>query len=230
MKLPDCIAIDGPASSGKSTVGLRLARYLDYLFFDTGIMYRVATLAALQKFNSIENEEQVTRLAELIKIDIELPSKDDGRKEDVYLDGVDVTWAIREPWVEAHVSPVSAYPGVRKAMTEQQRLIGQRGRVVMVGRDIGTVVLPDADLKIYLAASVEVRAHRRTKEILERGEPASYDTILAGLQSRDQIDSTRKVAPLRAAEDAIVVDTDHLNVDEVVDTLIQLVKSKIRDN
>lgn len=230
MKIPDCIAIDGPASSGKSTVGLRLAQHLNYLFFDTGIMYRVATLAALQQFNSIENEEQVTRLTESILIDIKRPSKDDGRKEDVLLNGVDVTWAIREPWVEAHVSPVSTYAGVRKVLTAQQRSIGQRGRVVMVGRDIGTVVLPEAGLKIYLAASVEERARRRTKEIQDRGESASYETILAGLQSRDQIDSTRKVAPLRVAADAIVVDTDHLNIDEVVDTLIRLVNSKKEDN
>lgn len=218
------IAIDGPASSGKSTVGIRVANKLGYLFFDTGIMYRAATLAALQKFNSVDDEAEVTRLSEVIDINIAQPSIADGRLEDVFLDGVDVTWAIRDPYVERHVSQVSAYAGVRKALTEKQRQIGCRGQVVMVGRDIGTVVLPEARVKIFLAASVEERARRRTAEIISRGDSANYADILAGLQKRDSIDSTRKVAPLKAAEDAVVIDTDQMNIDEVVAAVLAQVE------
>jgi cytidylate kinase len=139
----------------------------------------------------------------------------DGRACDVLLDGVDITWEIRGPEVDAHVSPVSTYVRVRQALTVQQRRIGLRGRVVMVGRDIGTVVLPEADLKIYLDASAEERARRRYDEIIGRGEEAEYKKILAGVRNRDRIDSGRRVAPLRPAEDAIRLDSDHLNSDEV---------------
>ncbi len=225
-ELPAIIAIDGPASSGKSTVGMRLARQLGYLFFDTGIMYRAATLAALQQLQGVDDEEAVTRLTEKIQIDITPPTISDGRLEDVYLDGVDVTWAIREAGVEGNVSKVSAYPGVRTELTAKQRQIGLRGKVVMVGRDIGTVVLPEAPLKIYLAASAQERARRRTKEILGRGEAATYDDILDGIMRRDQIDSSRKVAPLRAAEDAVVVDTDQLGIEEVVAEVLRLVAER----
>ncbi len=130
-------------------------------------------------------------------------------------DGTDITWETRLPEVEAAVSPVSAYQGVRKALASQQRRIGLRGRVVMVGRDIGTVVLPEAQLKIYLIASAEERARRRYKEILERGGKADFETILAGVKNRDEIDSTRAFSPLRAAQDAVILDSDKLNADEV---------------
>ena len=155
---PTIIAIDGPAASGKSTIAAALAHKLSYLYFDTGVMYRTATWAALDRGLAISDEAAVTKLTESLQIDVKPPSVNDGRQYDVLCDGVDVTWAIRSPEVDAHVSPVSAYPGVRSALTAQQRRIGLRGNVVMVGRDIGTVVLPEAPLKIYLDASAEERA------------------------------------------------------------------------
>ena len=142
-------------------------------------------------------------------------SKEDGRACDVLADGIDITWETRTPEVEANVSPVSTYRDVRQALASQQRRIGLRGRVVMVGRDIGTVVLPEADLKIYLDASAEERARRRFTEIINRGGKADYDQILAGVRMRDEIDSTRAFSPLRAAADAVILDSDKLNADEV---------------
>lgn len=228
MSIPKLIAIDGPAASGKSTIGERLAEELGYLYFDTGIMYRAVTWAALQAFGNVEDEAAVVRLAEQVDIDVLPPSQPDGRKSDVLLDGRDITWEIRSAEVDANVSQVSAYPGVRSAMTVQQRRIGQRGKVVMVGRDIGTVVLPEAELKIFLDASVEERALRRYKELVERGEPVTYEGILRSMKRRDRIDSTRAVAPLRAAEDAIRLKTDNLSIEEVLQRVIRFfLKSEV---
>ena len=214
-KRPDIIAIDGPAASGKSTLGHRLADALGYLFFDTGVMYRAVTWLALQRGINISDEKAVTILAEETQIDVLPASKSDGRACDVVVGGKDITWETRRPEVDANVSVVSAYAGVRHAMSEQQRRIGQRGKVVMVGRDIGTVVLPEADLKIYLDASAEERARRRHEENISRGTKSDYKNILAQVIERDRIDSTRDVAPLKAADDAIVLDSDKLNADEV---------------
>jgi CMP/dCMP kinase len=213
--IPSIIAIDGPAASGKSTIGKRLADELGYLFFDTGVMYRTVTWIALQRGVDVRDESAVTRLAEETPIDVAPASKSDGRACDVLVDGRDITWETRRPEVDANVSVVSAYAGVRQALSRQQRRIGQRGRIVMVGRDIGTVVLPEADLKIYLDASAEERARRRFNEIVARGEPADFDEILSKVRMRDEIDSTRAVAPLRPAEDAVILDSDKLTADEV---------------
>jgi len=215
MNTPNIIAIDGPAASGKSTIGKRLADDLGYLFFDTGVMYRAVTWIALQRGVDVNDEPAVTRLAVEIPIDVAPVSKMDGRACDVLVEGVDITWEVRRPEVDANVSVVSAYPGVRQALSQQQRRIGQRGRVVMVGRDIGTVVLPEADLKIYLDASARERARRRYKEIIARGEQADFKEILSKVRARDQIDSTRAVAPLRPAEDAIIIDSDKMSADQV---------------
>jgi len=215
MPIPSIIAIDGPAASGKSTLGRRLADSLGYLFFDTGVMYRAVTWATLQRGMEVEDETAVTQLAETVQIDVRPPSVDDGRACDVLADGIDITWETRTPEVEAFVSPVSAYRGVRQALASQQRRIGLRGKVVMVGRDIGTVVLPEADLKIYLDASAQERARRRYNEISARAGKANYAQILAGVRMRDKIDSSRAFSPLRAAADAIVIDSDKLNADEV---------------
>lgn len=223
MGLPTTIAIDGPASSGKSTLGALLAQALGYLYFDTGVMYRAVTLAALQAGLDIEDEAAIGNLAEKVKIDIGPPSIDDGRDIDVTLDGEDVTWEIRTDAVNAFVSDVSVYAAVRNAMTDQQRRIAIVNKVVMVGRDIGTVVMPDADLKIYLDASVEVRAQRRFQEILDRGEDADYDAVLRSLKNRDQIDSTRQIAPLKAAEDAVVICADNLGIEDVLEKAKELV-------
>lgn len=221
------ITIDGPAASGKSTLGKNLADWLGYLYFDTGVMYRAVTYAAQHTGIPIDDEMAVTRLAETIDIDVRPASKQDGRAYDVITDGRDITWEIRQPQVDSAVSQVSAYPGVRKALTIQQRRIGLRGKVVMVGRDIGTVVLPEADLKIYLEASVEERARRRYKEVTERGEQASIDEIQSNLMERDRIDSTRDVAPLRAAPDAIILNSDHLDKNQTLEAVKQLVKQKL---
>ena len=209
------IAIDGPAASGKSTIGKRLADELGYLFFDTGVMYRAVTWIALQRGVDVRDEAAVTRLAEETPIDVAPASQSDGRACDVIVEGQDITWETRRPEVDANVSVVSAYAGVRREMSQQQRRIGRRGRVVMVGRDIGTVVLPEANLKIYLDASAEERARRRFDEIRARGEEADYEEILSKVRERDRIDSTRAVAPLRPAEDAVILDTDRLSADEV---------------
>ncbi len=213
--VPNIIAIDGPAASGKSTIGKRLADELNYLFFDTGVMYRAVTWIALESGVDVRDEETVTRLARETPIDVAPASKSDGRACDVIVAGRDITWETRRPEVDANVSVVSAYAGVRREMSQQQRRIGQRGRVVMVGRDIGTVVLPEADLKIYLDASAEERARRRFDEIVGRGGAADYDEILAKVRERDHIDSTRAVAPLRPADDAVILDSDSLSADEV---------------
>jgi cytidylate kinase len=147
----------------------------------------------------------------------------DGRDVDVLLDGQDVTWEIRSDAVNASVSPVSAYASVREAMTEQQRRIARENSVVMVGRDIGTVVMPEAGLKVFLDASVEVRAHRRYQELLDRGKQADFDVVLKSLKNRDQIDSSREIAPLRPAEDAVVINADCLGIQEVLNQVKALV-------
>ena len=225
MQIRKTITIDGPAASGKTTIGKMLADELGYLFFDTGVMYRAVTCASIDRDISIDDESEVTSLAEEIVIDIQPPSQDDGRESDVLADGVDITWAIRTPEVDANVSQVSAYRGVRNALSRQQRRIGKRGKIVMVGRDIGTVVLPEAEVKIYLDASVEERARRRHAERLQRGEDSSYEAILNAMKQRDLVDSTREVAPLRPADDAIVLDSDHLDADKVLAEIMTILKN-----
>jgi cytidylate kinase len=222
-KKPSTIAIDGPAASGKSTIGELLAQRLEYLYLDTGAMYRAVTWVALEQGIDIADEEAITALAESIEINITRPAVDDGRQYTVYANGQDITWEIRRPEADANVSPVSAYPGVRQALTDQQRRIGRQGRIIMMGRDIGTVVLPDADLKIYLEATVEERARRRHREILERGEEADYEEILAAMRRRDKIDSEREAAPLRPADDAVIIDTTELGIAEVLAKVEELI-------
>ncbi|HZD55804.1 MAG TPA: (d)CMP kinase [Anaerolineales bacterium] len=220
------IAIDGPAASGKSTIGKKLADHFGYLYFDTGVMYRAVTLAALRRGLNLENEIAITRLAEELRIDVSLPSAENGRSYDVLLDSEDVTKKIFQPEIDKNVSVISAYPGVRRALTAQQRRVGLRGEVVMVGRDIGTVVLPEADLKVYLDASVEERARRRYLEYQMHGEPASMEEITKSMRKRDRIDSTREAAPLKLARDAVRINTDGLNIDQVLDRLKLLAEGK----
>jgi len=225
MTRPAIIAIDGPAASGKTTLALSLAHDLGYLYFDTGVMYRAVTLLALQSGVSLSDEAAVTHLAETCDIDVVPPTADDGRACTVRLNGEDVTWAIREHEIDTQVSIPSAYPGVRKAMTEQQRRIGERGQVVMVGRDIGTVVLPHAELKIYLDASVAARARRRWQESQRNGKADPYETILEAMKRRDTIDSQRAVAPLRPADDAYVVDSTALDAEAVYERVQRIMDS-----
>ena len=221
---PSTIALDGPAASGKSTVGSRLAEALSYLFFDTGIMYRAVTWIALDHDMDLNDEAAMTELAQNAQIDVRQPSQKDGRASDVVVGGKDVTWDVRSADVDANVSLVSAYAGVRQALSEKQRNIGLRGQVVMVGRDIGTVVLPEADLKVYMDASAEERARRRYDEIIERGGKADYDEILSKMIERDRLDSTRAVAPLRPADDAIIIQTDALSEDQVYARILEMCK------
>jgi cytidylate kinase len=216
------IAIDGPAASGKTTVAQRVAERLGYLFFDTGVMYRAVTHAALTRGVSPDDEAAVAALAESLAIDVRSPSVADGRLYDVLSDGEDVTWRIRTAETDRHVSQISAYRGVRQAMTRRQREIGLRGQVVMAGRDIGTVVLAEADLKIFLEATVDSRARRRQAELLGRGEPREYEEIRQAMAARDEYDSTRELAPLRAAPDAVRLDTTEMSVDQVVERVISL--------
>jgi CMP/dCMP kinase len=219
---PTVIAIDGPAASGKSTVGKAVADRLGYLYFDTGAMYRAVTWLALAHGVAVTDEASVTALAEAAEIDVLPVVEDDGRQYTVWVNGQDATWAIREPVVAANVSQVSAYPGVRAALVAQQRRLAVRGRIVMVGRDIGTVVLPDAPLKVYLDASVEERARRRWLEEQARDGQRAYDDVLAALRRRDEIDSTRTVAPLRPADDAVIVDSTGLSIEQVVERIAAL--------
>ncbi|MBN1935900.1 MAG: (d)CMP kinase [Anaerolineae bacterium] len=229
MTLSSVIAIDGPAASGKSTVGALLAQRLEYVYFDTGVMYRAVTWAALARGTAIDDEAAVTALSEQLHIQVAVPTADDGRQYTVLADGEDVTWAIRTPQVNQNVSPVSAYPGVREALVAQQRRIAGQGRIVMVGRDIGTVVLPQADLKIYLDASVDARARRRHHELIAHRQEngidlaQEYDEILNSMIRRDQIDSSRAASPLRPADDAIILDTTDLTVAQVLDRILALI-------
>ena len=221
---PVTIAIDGPAASGKSTVACSLASELGYLYLDTGVMYRAVTWAALERRIPISDEQAVAALASRLLIDVGPPSVDDGRQYTVLVDEADITWAIRLPRVSESVSFVAAYPGVRKTLVTQQRRVAAQGPVVMVGRDIGTVVLLQADLKIYLDASPEERARRRFGELQARGERVEYGEVLASMRRRDEIDSHRATSPLRIAEDAVVVDTTGVEVDEVLVLLKRLIE------
>ncbi len=226
MVAASIIAIDGPAASGKSTLGKKLAEYLGYLYFDTGVMYRAVTLVAIKRGVPVENQAEIASIAKEIKIDVQAPSRDDGRAYDVLVDDQDVTWEIRRSEVDLKVSDVAAIREVRNALSAPQRRIGMRGRVVMVGRDIGTVVLPEADLKVYLIASEKERARRRLAELRARGVHASLEEVLESVRRRDQIDSTRKIAPLRPAADAIILDSDGLEIEEVLKRLKELVEGQ----
>jgi cytidylate kinase len=222
----ECIAIDGPAASGKSTLGKMLADRLGYLFFDTGVMYRAATLAAMQNHLDLAKEKDVSALSHKIQIDVRPASIRDGRPNDILLEGVDVTWEIRDQSVEGNVSQVSAYPDVRRELSAQQRRIGERGNVVMIGRDIGTVVMPDAKHKFYLEASAEERARRRVRELTDRGDDADYPGILAAMIKRDKIDSSRETAPLKPAPDAVIIQTDGMTLDQVFEKVLALVRKE----
>ncbi len=222
------ITIDGPAASGKSTVGALVAQRLGYLYFDTGVMYRAVTWAALDRGIPIEDEAAITDLAVRLCIEVLPPTVADGRQYTVLADGVDVTWGIREAAVNRGVSPVSAYAGVRTAMVAQQRRIGAAGGVVMVGRDIGTVVLPEAEIKVYLDATPEERARRRWREMQARGDMTPYEMVLADLRRRDDIDSQRAIAPLRAAEDAVYLDSTALSIEQVVARILEIVTPALR--
>jgi cytidylate kinase len=222
------IAIDGPAAAGKSTVGEIVAQRIDGVYFDTGVLYRALTLLALEKGIAAENASKLAELAATMDVRIARPSIDDGRQADVILAGRDVSQSLRTPSIDQNVSAVSAHGQVRAALLEQQRRIARSGRVVMVGRDIGTVVLPDADLKIFLDATPEERARRRCVQLEEMGQAQPYEDILADMKRRDRIDSERDVAPLRPASDAIVLNSDPLTIEQVADQIVQYANFRLR--
>jgi cytidylate kinase len=220
---PRTIAIDGPAGAGKSTIGALAAERLGYLFLDTGAMYRAVALAAKRRDIDPDDAERLAQLVKEVRVLIGPPTKRDGRAYTVLLDGDDVTWAIREADVDHSVSQVARVQAVREAMVVQQRALAERGRLVMVGRDIGTVVLPKADRKIYLTASAAERAKRREEELRSRGEVRPRQELLKEILRRDKLDSERTVAPLRAASDAIVIQTDGLAVGEALDKVLAII-------
>ena len=214
------VALDGPASSGKSSVGAAAAAELGYRFCDTGLLYRAATWLARHRGIGPHQAAELGALAG--EIHLERDSR--GRLSHVFVDDDDVTAHVRDPEVEAHVSAISRVPELRSALLGRQRDIAAAGRIIMAGRDIGSVVLPDADLKLYLNASVEERARRRAEE---RGiDPDSHQgkSVLADLRRRDTIDSTREVAPLRIADDAIVITTDGNRFDETVSLVVDAIR------
>jgi len=223
------IAIDGPAASGKSTLAQSLANDLDYLYFDTGVLYRAVTYAALQQGVDLQDGESVTRLAEMAVIDVEATNGGNGTDFRVLLDGTDISGSLRTPEVDAHVSQVAAYRGVRQALNAQQRRIGMRGGVVMVGRDIGTVVLPEADLKIFLDASVEERARRRYEEAQAEGIAISFEEIAESIRQRDKNDAERDIAPLKPADDSTLIESDGLDIPGVLARAKALVAEKLQD-
>lgn len=220
------VAIDGPASSGKSTVAKIIAKRFGYVYCDTGAMYRSVTWVALENGIDVSDTKQVIDLARRIKITFE-PGQPDQR---VFVDGHEVTKDIRTEKIAANVSAVAAIPEVRAQMVEQQRQVAQAGGIVMDGRDIGTTVLPDAQVKVFLVASAHERARRRYEENLQKGlATQSLDELEAAIKLRDQKDSTRKVSPLTQAKDAILIDTTSLTIDQVVDEISALIK-KNQDN
>lgn len=219
------IAIDGPASSGKSTVAKIIARNLGYTYLDTGAMYRSATYLALK------NDLDASKVSDLLDLLSQYPitfQKEANDQQRVILGDLDVTEAIRQPKVTNQVSWVSALPEIRQELVAQQQRIASQGGIIMDGRDIGTVVLPDAELKIFLIASVEERAERRFKENQEKGILTDFETLKDEIAARDYKDSHRKVSPLKAADDAIIFDTTGVSIDSVVD-FIQKKARKIID-
>ena len=218
------IAIDGPSGAGKSTLARRLAEAMGYLYVDTGAIYRTLGLAARRDGVEPEDEKAVMEL--LRRISIDLKHGGDGLQH-MYLDGVDVSTAIREPEISKYASGVSAIPGVRAFLMDMQRDLARRQNVIMDGRDIGTVVLPDADVKLFLTATAEDRARRRYEELRERGTPVDFDTVLRDIIARDERDTSRAAAPLRQAEDAIAVDTTGNTLEESFRLLLDVVKAGV---
>ncbi len=222
------IAIDGHSSCGKSTMAKDLAREIGYIYIDSGAMYRCCTLFALEQGliaadGTIDEAALEARMSE-IHVSFQLNAAT-GRP-DTYLNGECVEQRIRTMEVSSHVSPIAALPFVRAAMTAQQQAMGREGGIVMDGRDIGTAVFPDAEMKVFVTASDEIRAQRRYDELVAKGQPADFDEVLANLRERDRIDSTRAVAPLRQADDAIVLDNSHMTIPEQKQWLLDLFHKK----
>jgi len=210
------IAIDGPAASGKSTTAKEVASRLEYIYLDTGATYRALTLKAIENSVDMENGNELSRLA--LKTDISF------KNARLYLNGKDVTEEIRKPVVDENVSLVSSYPEVRKRMVILQRKISKGRNVVCEGRDIGTVVFPDADVKIYIDASLDVRAKRRMLELQSNGVNITYENVKRQLQARDNLDSKRQHSPLSIPEGAVILDTTNLTIEEQVKKVLEIIE------
>ena len=218
------IAIDGPSGAGKSTLARKAAAILGYLYVDTGAIYRTVALSAVRRgIDPADAERLVPTLNEL---DIRLEYAEDGLQH-MYLNGEDVSQAIRVHEISQHASTVSAIPAVRAFLLDLQRDLARKNNVIMDGRDIGTVVLPDADVKIFLTASPESRAKRRHLELQQRGQDTDFDTVLKDIIRRDEQDTNRPIAPLRQAEDAVLVDTTHLDLEQSLQAILTTIKENI---
>jgi CMP/dCMP kinase len=215
------IAIDGPSAAGKSTVGKLLARRCNYTYIDTGAMYRALAWKAIQAGINEDDETSLTDLLSRSTISLNNIAEDNNLNLQILLDGEDITSQIRTPQIGMAASKISALPGVRLAMVELQRRIGQQGAVVMDGRDIGSFVFPHADKKFFLSASLEERARRRFEELREKGMEVSYQEIVADLETRDRNDQTRQIAPLVKSEDAILIDSTHKSIEDVLGIMMQ---------
>lgn len=224
------IAIDGHSSCGKSTMAKDLARRIGYVYIDTGAMYRAVTLFAMRHNLIANGQVDAAKLQEEMgNIHISLRLNPETQRPDTYLNGECVEREIRTMEVSRHVSLIAALPFVRSAMVEMQREMGKEKGVVMDGRDIGTVVFPHAELKIFVTASAEVRAQRRYDELTAKGEKCNYEEILENVKERDRIDSTREISPLRQAEDAIVLDNTHMTIPEQENWLMEEYKKRTEE-
>ena len=220
------IAIDGPSGAGKSTLAWMLAKLFGYIYVDTGAIYRCVGLYALE--HGLDSKDEKAVVASLDKINIEM-KYDDAGVQKMYLNGEDVSEKIRLPEVSIYASDVSAMPDVRAFLLEMQRSAARRDNVVMDGRDIGTVVLPDAGVKIFLTASSKERARRRLRELLEKGVKTDFDEVLRDIEYRDENDSSRAAAPLKAADDAVVFDSSDVGLNETFEALKKIVEERLSD-
>ena len=218
------IAIDGPAGAGKSSISKKVAKALGYIYIDTGAMYRTVGLKAVRCGIDTKDSEGVASILSTLDIDI----RHEGVEQHIFLDGENVSDQIRTPEISMAASNVSAIPAVRVALVDLQRKLAENHDVVMDGRDIGSFVLPDAEVKIFLTASVEARAQRRYKELLEKGETVDFDTVKEDMILRDKQDSTRAVSPLVVADGATVIDTSKLNFEESINAVIEHIRSNVR--
>ena len=223
--MPFCIAIDGPAGAGKSTVAKIVAEKLNYIYVDTGAMYRAVTLRALQQHVNLKDEQALTGLAASTRIEL---SAGGNKSTRVYMDGKEVSLEIRIPEVSRKVSFVARVPGVRKELVKQQRRMAESSNVVMEGRDVGTVIVPDAQVKVFLTACVDERAQRRLKDLAGQGFKIALGNIKEEINERDKLDSSRAVAPLVPAPDAEVIDSSKMSVHNVVELILELVRRRSR--
>lgn len=221
MTQPKVIAIDGPAGSGKSTISFHLADKLGYLFVDTGVFYRAITLMALQQEITLDDHEALGTMTHNARIDIRPTPDDPARQYTVWIQEQDVTSQLRTEQVDRNVSTVAAVPQVRRELMHVQRYAAEQGNIIMAGRDIGTTVLPDADLKLYIDASIEERARRRHRQKMESGESVDINEIEETLRKRDDEDMNRELSPLTQAEDAVYILTDNMTIEAVVDRILQ---------